>query len=388
MGRPPLEVGTHGAVRYLPTKTGYIARTLFRDYDGGTKQVERSGKTKGQAERNLKRALKHRAGTVGDGVTSDTRIREVAMLWMADIERDVEAGRKSPGTGDLYRSILERFVVPGLGELRVRETTVARVDRFLGTVGSTVGVSTARTARTVISGVLGYAARHDAIETNPVRDAQRLSGGHFTGPRALTLEERIQWLVQLEADDKAKRWDLPDLSRFLMATGVRIGEALALYWEDVNLGDATVAINYTVTRVQGQGLVRKSTKTAAGERLLPLPSWALTMLRTRHDHAVGNGRLAASPVFATLDGGLRDPSNVRRALRDARGTDGFAWVTSHVFRKTAATVLDEAGLSARTIADQLGHSRPSITQDVYLGRKIASRDAAEALERVFDKKSS
>jgi integrase len=58
-------------------------------------------------------------------------------------------------------------------------------------------------------------------------------------------------------------------------------------------------------------------------------------------------------------------------------------VTSHLFRKTAATILDEAGLSARAVADQLGHARPSMTQDVYLARRILNPRAAEALERAF-----
>ncbi len=48
-------------------------------------------------------------------------------------------------------------------------------------------------------------------------------------------------------------------------------------------------------------------------------------------------------------------------------------MTSHVFRKTAATILDEAGLSARLVADQLGHARPSMTQDIYFGRKAVDR---------------
>jgi integrase len=52
---------------------------------------------------------------------------------------------------------------------------------------------------------------------------------------------------------------------------------------------------------------------------------------------------------------------VRRELREARGDGDFAWITSHTFRKTAATILDEAALSARLVADQLGHSRPSMT---------------------------
>ncbi|GHF47738.1 integrase [Amycolatopsis bartoniae] len=73
--------------------------------------------------------------------------------------------------------------------------------------------------------------------------------------------------------------------------------------------------------------------------------------------------------------------NTRRDLRVARGTEGFAWVTSHVFRKTCATILDEARFTPRQIADQLGHARPSLTQDVYVGRKVANPAAADALQQ-------
>jgi integrase len=54
-------------------------------------------------------------------------------------------------------------------------------------------------------------------------------------------------------------------------------------------------------------------------------------------------------------------------------------VSSHTFRKTAITRLDDAGLSARQIADHVGHARPSMTQDVYMGRSVASSAAAEIL---------
>ena len=81
-------------------------------------------------------------------------------------------------------------------------------------------------------------------------------------------------------------------------------------------------------------------------------------------------------LFPDVLGGFRDPANVRRELREARGQDTLAWITSHTFRKTAATILDEAALSARLVADQLGHSRPSMTQDVYLGRRAVDSQAA------------
>lgn len=52
----------------------------------------------------------------------------------------------------------------------------------------------------------------------------------------------------------------------------------------------------------------------------------------------------------------------------------------HTYRKTVATLLDGDGLSARVIADQLGHARISMTQDVYLGRRVVDDPAAAALE--------
>ncbi|MGH3887738.1 MAG: hypothetical protein ACRDSZ_14425 [Pseudonocardiaceae bacterium] len=52
-----------------------------------------------------------------------------------------------------------------------------------------------------------------------------------------------------------------------------------------------------------------------------------------------------------------------------------------MFRKTAATMLDEAGLTARRIADQLGQARPSLTQDVYMARGVADPRTAAALEQ-------
>ena len=85
-------------------------------------------------------------------------------------------------------------------------------------------------------------------------------------------------------------------------------------------------------------------------------------------------------MFPDWLGGWRDPSNTSRAFREARDAAGFSWVTSHVFRKTWATILDEADLSARAIADQLGHARPSMTQDVYMARWVLSSATAAALE--------
>jgi integrase len=68
-----------------------------------------------------------------------------------------------------------------------------------------------------------------------------------------------------------------------------------------------------------------------------------------------------------------------RAWRPFIARAGYEWGTFRTFRRIAATLLDEAGLTARQIADLLGHSRPSMTQDVYMGRRSPGHGAADAL---------
>lgn len=61
----------------------------------------------------------------------------------------------------------------------------------------------------------------------------------------------------------------------MLATGVRVGEALTVFWFEVDLDEGVLQVDYTVVRVKGKGLVRKPTKTESGERTVPLPSWRL-----------------------------------------------------------------------------------------------------------------
>lgn len=177
-------------------------------------------------------------------------------------------------------------------------------------------------------------------------------------------------------------WDLPDMTLMMLATGCRIGECLAIGWSEVDLDDATVDIRWRLSRRTGVGLLRRpSTKTGrAGERLVPLPSWAMTMLRRRR-LAIGPG---VEAVFPDSLGGWRDPSNVHRVWREVRDTLELDGLVSHTLRKTVASFLDDADVSTRRISDQLGHSKVSMTQDRYLGRRLTDRRTAEVLEGLFE----
>lgn len=465
-GRPPLPLGTHGKIRTKVIGPKRVrAYCQFRDFDGVTKQYEETGPSEPAAERALKAKLAARTAATAD-ITGDSKFTTTADRWYATILAAVADGERSPATAAAYRGLLDKHVLPAMGALRLKEITTGRVDTVLQAIKARSGAPTAKSARTVISGVLGWATRQDAVAINAARNTTPIPVKPGREPRALTIEEIARWLKRLAADPKAMRHDILDLCAFMIASGVRIGEALAVTWADIDLVGQemvvdgtkklgyTVTIDWTVYRVKGHPLTRKPAKTKSSHRTLRLPEFAVTVLRRRlveryilavgqlptagfeyvadsdvsagqgvrdegsehyedlsihrpaadseastsgnapepgfeyFEHASGDtqllvtalAHLADEPVFPDSKGGWRDPSNTRRDLRDARGEE-FDWVTSHVFRKTAATLLDAAGLSARQIANVLGHSRPSMTQDRYLGRGVADSQAADALER-------
>lgn len=159
----------------------------------------------------------------------------------------------------------------------------------------------------------------------------------------------------------------------------RICGACGVHWEDVDLERQVLHVRRTVLRVRGHGMVAKRPKSRAGERTLRLPLWLVAMLRERRGSAPDR-----SPVFPDVLGGYRDRNNIERDFRKVREGTPFEWVVPHTYRKTVATLLDAGGLSARTIADQLGHSRISMTQDVYMGRRAVDQAAASALGTLFN----
>jgi len=99
-----------------------------------------------------------------------------------------------------------------------------------------------------------------------------------------------------------------------------------------------------------------------------------------HRRKAGSQRPStAGVIFPSSAGTLRDPDNFGKAWREVRDDLGLPEVSSHSFRKTVATLIDDAGLSARIGADQLGHARPSMTQDVHMARGQVHTEVADAL---------
>ncbi|MET3721172.1 MULTISPECIES: hypothetical protein [unclassified Arthrobacter] len=90
---------------------------------------------------------------------------KLAVIWWAEFE-DTD---RALNTRRRYRDIMDNFVSPGIGgiRIRIREATVSTLDRFLKTMRTKHGNATANLCKTVLSGMPGLAARHGALDGKP-----------------------------------------------------------------------------------------------------------------------------------------------------------------------------------------------------------------------------
>ncbi|MER7014584.1 site-specific integrase [Saccharopolyspora sp. NPDC000359] len=377
MGRPRLALGTYGEIRYYqlgPKK--WKARTLYRDYDGEVRGVERVGRSKANAQENLKQALRDRSRAVaGDEITATTKVDVAAAKWLEELDESDKATR----TKRTYRDSWTRDVQPAVGSLAGFEVTVSLATRVLRAVHQGSGPGSAKHAKVVLGGIMGIFVRHDAIETNPVREVVLPKTSKKAKKEKMTLEqeELPQLQAQLSGDKKARRRDLPDIVDGLSALGCRIGELLALDWTKADFEAGTIDIEGTVIREKGAGLfVQEHTKSSAGMRTIEPPQWYMDQLKRRAAESDSKW------IYPSASGTLRDPDNTRADLREAVAGTEWEGLHPHAFRHLVATVLDAAGLSAREIADYLGHEKVSMTQDVYMNRKAKGSSAAKALDQL------
>jgi integrase len=207
----------------------------------------------------------------------------------------------------------------------------------------------------------------------------------------LTVEERRRLLEFVDIDKTAQRADLPDLIRFALGSGLRIGELCAVRWMDLNLEGLPVvsdtdmrlvpvaAVRQNVYPIKGKGLAVHSGKTPTALRIVPLPQFVTDLLRNRRQPDDDQ----EWPVFAAAGrNGIptyRWPSNVRRSVRAARERVGLEWMTPHTWRRTYATILDdEMSLSDRAKADLMGQAK--FLKDTYVSRGDLHPDAAVFLD--------
>jgi integrase len=401
MSRKPLPVGSHGKINRTPYCNGvklvgegktwrtpdgetvpmkkirWVARCRFRDNDGRTRPVEAWGGSGAEAEQRLRDELTTRKRASSDTITADTRLEVLADYWL---RTKIDPSKLAVNTRQRYRYTTEQYVIPGVGGLRLRECTVSRLEAWVaGEV--TKHPANARVSLTCLKGMLDVAVREDVLTANPAKSVTPVPATASDDVKALTVEEVVKLRAALAADEKATAQNLTDLVDVMLATGCRIGEALALRWSEVDLEEHVVYLTGTVVREQGVRLFRQDNTKGKKPRGHLVPKFAVTMLERRAVE-IPPGELDL--VFPSARGGLREVTTIDKQWRKFRERHPeWSWITPHTFRKSVGTAV-ERGADIEAAAAQLGHSRSAVTAKHYIAVAAVGPDHREILERFGD----
>lgn len=385
-GRPPLRIGQHGKITRAQVERGvWVARCRYRDRDGMTRRVERmtpagvEDEYGDKAEAALSDAIAARRPPGSGSITGPTLLGDLLTRYIAQCRED---GELAPKSVDTYEATLDT-VRPRFVGIRVSEAEPGLLDEILKGIKRDHGKTRERHTKVALNAILTDAVLGGAIASNPIRELgtrrKRKGDAKPKGAPALDADQVRALLVVIAESPECEQKDLRDPAIMLAATGLRRGELLALRWEDVDLDGKVATIAASVVRLKGKGLVRQDTTKGGGARSVPLPHFAVDALHRRKGDPLRSS--TADVIFPSSTGTLRDPDNFGKQWREVRDDLGLPDVSSHSFRKTVATLIDDSGLSARIGADQLGHARPSMTQDVYMNRGQVHTEVADALDR-------
>ena len=364
--------------------TIYRATVRYRAANGTTKTAEAWHVHKSKAEARVRANAARYLEEAGRALDPTMTVAELGEAWLSVF---AAKGSVRPQTLGLYASALNDHVAPSLGGWELRELTTGKITAALDAMAKTAP-SNARFSRVVLKHMIDYAIQHDALEQSPVDKTPTYSSS-AASPKALTVDQLMKVRQAVSAWQEARRSGPPrgrntlDVLDFMLGAGCRTGEALAVRWEDVRLGEnPTVTFTGTIITPRHKGKVYRQPlpKSKSGFRTVHIPRHVANMLMRRAGEE-DPGELGL--VFASRDGGIMSPNNFRRGLRQALKEADLEGFYPYLLRKTAATAIARAdGMDAA--AATLGHSSPSVTAKHYAERNVEAPDVAATVQRLFD----
>jgi integrase len=329
---------------------------------------------------------------VGTGRHKGSRSRTMAELLERWLEWRPTVRPIAPTTISSYRAAMDRYILPALGKLPVRQVDAATLDAFYANLRTRGGkdcrplkASTVHEVHAVLSGVLKQAVVWGWIGHNPAKQA--------TAPAVEKPD------VQPPSAEDAARLlatamnESPELGLFLrlaVVLGARRGELCSLRWPDIDFDHGQVLIAGNVVRVPRQALVHKDTKTHAKRRVAVGPG-TLDLLRA-HRVAQAKQALACGAtlpvgayVFSHVPDGTKpiDPDGIsHRFLRLARRLGVNCRL--HDLRHFMVTQLVAGGVDWRTVSGRAGHADGHMTLGTYAHfQQAQDRQAAEFMDELL-----
>ena len=273
-----------------------------------------------------------------------------------------------------YADTVRLHLLPGLGAYRLQDPRLAdRLQTFVNKQAQ-AGFAPATVKRQI---AVFQAAMKKAVERrlcfhNPaatvVRPKQEQKEIEF-----LTREEIARVLPCLPGSTQGRAL------RFILGTGLRVGELCGLRWCDID-GEG-VHVNQTAYTLQQNGkqtVLFNPPKTRNGKRVIPMNAKLEEILtqqrQTQRAERLRAGSAWQGPeagggrqfIFATMTGGPADRANLARCLRESLKAAGLKSRGVHALRHTFATQWVQSGADLKTLSEILGHANVAFTMQKYV----------------------
>lgn len=398
MARHKMAPGTWGDIGYRTLDDGKVeGRVWYRTIAGARKDTTARGKTKSAVERELKLRLPGLVSRAAPAAADDKpkTFAQTAAKWLEFEEAKVQTRQKAPTTHAEHVRILRAHLLPAFGNREVADIDSGDVfDYYLAMHQQHAPL--ARNVKSVLSSILAHArVLRYATGENPavvVKSLRREKKAIF----APDLDELASFRSAIIAynEDPDRPGPMPnelllDVVDLILATGLRVGEVLALrYGKDIIL-DAPkpyIIVNGAIKEKGGPKRWEPFPKTEHGHREIVLPSYAVNIiLRRQLDNTSGSEFLFHTN--ANKKPGLQRPNgqqDVHRAVRRVRAHAGLADdYIPHALRKNVATeIAGKMGLDAA--AGNLGHGLSRITEQFYFKRDLRAPDASDLLQAQYE----
>lgn len=289
--------------------------------------------------------------------------KAVAEEWQ-DSHWEEIAGNTRMGYAAAYKRAVERF-----GEIPVAEITALEIQQYIDKLASKqFAKQTVKVHRIVLNLIFRYAMLYGYVQFNPV-EATRI-------PRQLKKSKR-----ELPSDEDVKKVvanvdiEFGFFAFFLLFTGCRKGEALAVQMNDIDLKSRQIHIHKTIVYSetnQNTPIVKQSTKTESGDRYIFIPEVLFERLKGQMTKNGGDYLFGGKAPYTK--------QQLRKRWDKYKSNTGISF-TPHQLRHAYATFLFEADVKPKDAQQLMGHSSVQVTNDVYTH---ISHERATLTSRKFD----
>ncbi|GAA3995655.1 site-specific integrase [Deinococcus rubellus] len=337
--------------------------TVQLDGLGRPKRKSVRGKTQKEVREKLKHLLRLRdENALID--SSRMTISEFLEVWIRDTNPNLKAT-----TAHKRGDVIRLYVAPHLGRHQLQKLTPLDIQHWQTNLLTTprkegampLNPNTVAGAMTLLNTALKHALQLGLIHRNPADAVKRVK----VPRRDFQVWEpsEVQRLIVAVQDDR-----LYGLVYLALTTGMRRGELCGLQWADITRGVITVRHNCVLV---GNTATITTPKSEKSRRRIPLPADTLEALRLHRERqhrerdAAGEDWQATDLVFASSIGTLYHPRNLLRDWYVLLEMAKVRRIRIHDLRHTYASLAIYQGLDPKSVADRLGHSRASLTLDLY-----------------------